>query len=387
MNYERDYELAEAIPIAQKVLDDIGINYFIRTYSTERTAFSSISVNEIKQSDTEIVSSGKGIGEQAVASGLFEAIEHYYYTNDITIDSKLLTVDELLNQDEALMEVLPIKLLSGRIDKVMCIKIKSLYSDKKIWYPAFLIFDHEVIGDTVPTFIRKYLSNNGLAVGVTRSEALIHGINEVIERETLSKHFQDIFIDRCSQTVYKLDISSLPKDIFEKIRDIENTIGSAVTIIDITRYDGFYTYYAFVKYRLLPLKGSGTSRFRKYALLRALSELYQAFAMFDEEDEKMDERALKNFEDIPQYKNLLLANYSITDFTTVCFIEEDEPKVNCDELLDSMLYILSKNRFSVFEYRVQTHPKIYCTRVIILEADNFQLANHGIRVIPNGQRR
>ncbi|HGK7343531.1 TPA: YcaO-like family protein, partial [Streptococcus suis] len=279
--------------------------------------------------------------------------------------------------------VMPIKLLLGHFEKITCLELHSLNSNKKIWYPAFLVFDSEAINDNILPSISKYLSNNGLAVGVNRNEALIHGINEVMERETLSKHFQEVFIERSIKTCNKVDFTLLPKDVIKKIKDIENTIGSSVTILDITRYDGFYTYYAFAEHKLLPIKGSGTSQYRKYAILRTLSELYQAFAMFDEEDEIINEIALKNFANIPQYKNLLLADYSAIDLINVSFVEDDFPEFSCFELLEKILGYLSGNGFSVFEFHLTTHPSIYCARVVIPEADNFQLANHGIKVIPN----
>lgn len=131
------------------------------------------------------LSSGKGHYSQAIASGLFEAIEHYYYLNGRDTHIKMLSVSDIIKQKKSLLGIVPLNLLMDADVDIPCLKLKNLVLDDTIWYPKCFIMDSKDKND-ISNFVLKYVSNNGIAVGLSEKEALIHALNEIMERETLS---------------------------------------------------------------------------------------------------------------------------------------------------------------------------------------------------------
>lgn len=149
-------------------------------------------------------------------------------------------------------------------------------------------------------------------------------------------------------TFRQLDIDTLPCYLRKKIIDIEKTTGEDLTILDITCYEGFYTYYAWIKGNVVPFKGSGTSQDPEIALNRALSELYQSYAMYSNEEYKKDLLSVKNFKAIPPYLAILKCHYPNDDYELVSFKTMKNQFRSCTELLENIKNLLISQRLSAY---------------------------------------
>ncbi|WP_277423447.1 YcaO-like family protein, partial [Pseudomonas viridiflava] len=81
-----------------------------------------------------------------------------------------------------------------------CVTLTDMQSGAPVLLPAVLQMPHipltgKACMQAELSFLNKYSSNSGIAFGCSRPEALLHGLNEVVERHVLSK----IFMSLCGQ--------------------------------------------------------------------------------------------------------------------------------------------------------------------------------------------
>ena len=387
MNLERNKPAKESIEIAIKYLNYFGIDFSINRYNTQNNT---VTVSKIINNTTkEIISAGKGLGSQGLASGLFEAIEHHMYFNILrNNDSKKMKMIDIANSHKRLVESYPIQYLTRHYrDEIFpAITFQSIINPrKKIFLPSFLVVPEEKIYDENLEKLTKYKSNNGLAVGISKEEALIHSINEVIERDSLSKHLISYFLKK-SQVVHFIDKNTLSSKLFTILSDIELTIRNKINIIDVTHIPGFYSFYVFTNIddKPLPLKGSGTSFNPNYALERALSELFQAFKMYDEADFIQDEVTKTSFSDFEILSDLIKCKYNMKDLEMKSFPIDTNPNVDSlDEMLNLMIDKLKEHNLNVYCNYIYKAENLFCLITYIPGTENFQMINNGVYTLPN----
>ncbi len=397
MNLERLLPTDESIGIAKKYLDILSIDTIIENYiSTNKNISASkiMLINNNKKS--EIISSGKGNGNQSIASGLFEALEHHFHYNYRRyIDENCLCtieIDEILRKNVRLIEHYPIKFLANKIKTPLeCIKFRKVDSEKKyIYIPTFLVFPTENQDpNDISNKLTKYMSNNGCAIGVNAFEALIHAINEVIERDSLSKHYIDSIYKNRNE-IRVIDKKSLPINLFHLVEDIELSIKSKINIIDITYTLGFPTYYvwAVCEGKPLPLKGSGTSIFSEYALERSLAELFQAYKMYDLDDYKQDLYTKSVFKSKNKFNKLINCNYN--DFVKIklSFLNQITlDDMSLTNILEYMIKHLKQNNYEVYYCTIYNANDLSCVKVFIPGTEVFHRLNYGIFTLPNNYEK
>ena len=131
------------------------------------------------------VSQGKGLTDTlAQISGLMEAIELFHAESFLPAGIRR-SIGAVLNDPNFIgVETLPIR-ANGRVDfdsPIGWLELRSIVTDKKRWIPRELIdLDSTQIYDGL--FVS---SSNGLASGNCETEALLHAICEVLERDQIS---------------------------------------------------------------------------------------------------------------------------------------------------------------------------------------------------------
>jgi ribosomal protein S12 methylthiotransferase accessory factor len=150
-----------------------------------------------------------------------------------------------------------------------------------IWYPAFARNPayrwHPAAGDDLEyePYLR-YSYDSGTASGISVREALLHGLLEVIERDSLSVAFLDWYL-REPPRVRAVDQGSLPGELRALLGEVSEFIGCPVVIADISTDIGVAAYAALPDTDLFPGSiGSGASLSPAYAAERSLTELAQA---------------------------------------------------------------------------------------------------------------
>ncbi|RLK62577.1 hypothetical protein D3H64_09125 [Atopobacter sp. AH10] len=376
MYLERDVLTSEAIHIAEKILADICPSYSIRMVKSKNSCLYAV---EVVNNSGEAIAAGKGRKEQALAGALFEAIEHHYYCDDSpTFESKYIPIETLRSKNSQLNDMLPIRLYKKNKD-VEVVDIMHVHTGEKIPFPLFLIFQNAGLCDEI---VSRYATNNGFAVGLNPYEAKIHAINEVLERNALSTHLVETFLTK-NKPIRVVRPSSLTQPLRNVLCDLEQTIHAKIHMIDMTEFDGFYSYYVWTDaLKKLPLKGSGTSQNSELALFRAMSELFQSFALYTIEEERMDDYTFELFKSVPQYRKMVTCDYKEVERVDVDFMNSQVSFANCKEQYQYILTLLKKHHLNGYEYEVETNNEISCYKIIVLEADNFQVVNQGVMAIP-----
>lgn len=132
-------------------------------------------------------------------------------------------------------------------------------------------------GDTAEYWpVRPYMTNSGTALGANREEALLHALNEVAERDALS-----LLICRAvwgGEQVAVLDPASLPVELVEQHRHVEQALAEPVHLLELTTDLGLPTVLAYIAPhagRRSYGRGLGASLNPQHATSRALAELLQ----------------------------------------------------------------------------------------------------------------
>lgn len=138
------------------------------------------------------VSQGKGItGPAATASGLMEALE-LFHAERVEAPLRLGSWKELRHRIPlADVDLLP-RLDRGPFHgdlRLLWIEATDLYSGEARWLP-FEMVDMDCTRPSLPGAGSFLASSNGLASGNDRSEAILHAICEVMERDGLARFFE-----------------------------------------------------------------------------------------------------------------------------------------------------------------------------------------------------
>lgn len=286
--FERSASVAEALGIIEQVYDREGLTAELITGMGE----SQFPVHRctVRNSAREEVthSSGKGELGQARASALFEAWQHLQHQKgqrSLPGDQRLrlMRIGEILDQPELHGEVMLRRLAGDYPDaKLGCLPYQAVDAGSApIWYPAFARNPayrwHPATGDDLEyePYLR-YSYDSGTASGISTGEALLHGLLEVIERDSLSAAFLDWYL-RQPPRARAIDQGSLPGELRVLLGAVSEFIGAPVLLADISTEIGVPAYAALPGTEQFPgSMGSGASLSPAYAAERSLTELAQA---------------------------------------------------------------------------------------------------------------
>lgn len=218
---------------------------------------------------------------------------------------------------------------------------------------------------------------------MNKEEALLHAINELIERQTLSEHYFDTFI--LNKIPIKINKNSLTNNINEILIEVEKEMDMELEIIKLENNFNMYSYLVFPKNENMRkfYKGSGCSLSSEYALERAILECLQTYHLLDINEEKIilekeklyKEYKLKKYLDIfiLNYKEYIEENYNFNDISLL-----DVPK-----MIKIIIDRLNELNYRVFESVLFKKNNIVCIKVIVPNFEHFNLVAEGIPILPN----
>lgn len=232
---------------------------------------------------------GKGHLAAARAGALYEALEHYL-SDDLQASplhrqaSSYFAADSRFDDDSALA-----MLTAQQEDAIVCRTYRSLVDDQPFSYPLALTcprYCEQPLHDD-PTdlrALRRYSSNSGTAIGATGDEALLHALNENIERDALSLFLLEQFYYQRPSGLRRVDPRSLGPEARTVLQALHQRFNAEVVVLDISREFCATTCLAFINApSTMPVVyGSGTSLTPTHAAWRALAELAQLQALATE---------------------------------------------------------------------------------------------------------
>ncbi len=228
------------------------------------------------------VSQGKGVDlDAARASGVMESIE-LYHAERITHPLKLATFNEL-RFSHALADVDRLPRLSistyGPDRPLLWIEGVELLSSRRMWLPYELVHQNYTL--PLPSGTGCFvLSSNGLASGNLLSEAINHGLCEVIERDAKALWRLGSL---ASQDRSHVDLGTVDDAQCGKLLELYANADVAVGVWDMTSDIRVAAFTCVVVDRradpfrgIGPAEGMGCHPRREVALSRALTEAAQA---------------------------------------------------------------------------------------------------------------
>ncbi|MFC7105634.1 YcaO-like family protein [Nonomuraea rubra] len=232
---------------------------------------------------------GKGDPDEARLGALFEAIEHHltgpagFDPGTVEPAAPVAIAAGPLRADACapLLASMP-----GR--RMACRRYRALAGGDGVLVPLFLSAPWYLEAGAAPlreragddsdyAHLMRYSCNSGSAVGVTAAEALLHALNEAIERDALSLLLVRAFLGRRRFRPTLIDPGTLPRDAARAYAVAGELTGSPVHLLDITSDLGVPTMLAYTAptSRHPHRRGTGTSLSPAHAAWRALTELVQ----------------------------------------------------------------------------------------------------------------
>ncbi|MGQ0717385.1 MAG: YcaO-like family protein [Pseudonocardiales bacterium] len=354
-------------------------------------------------------SSGKGLGHRSMASALFESAEHYHLdwrrdagADDVAFFPGREIADQPTAQRSALLQRLGDIIPDAPVLAREYVPIAT----------AFGANSAEATSHHQPLFLRDggyrnwphpdddgsfkplwhYTSSAGYAAGTTLFEALVHAVNELIERDAWSCQLARSYFGMGKPGLHVVDQDSLPADLQELAVYVEELAGAPALVISIACDTAVPAYVVCnaVNHEEIRLIGSGASPVQTYALQRALLEYLQVRTMFKHGPVDADTEAGQIITALARYpRHLAAARFDVRSLPHErhAFQADDglQTTASPEELLRHLVGLLRGVDVDIY-YRVLTRPgAITVVDVVAPGLELLDKARAGYPVLPTGR--
>ena len=382
-----------------RAISTMGLESKVETVATTPSA---AFVSLLRQGEPIAHGIGKGHCSDAVTGAYFEALEHYAldlaaadHTAPVTYKSSAeLARDPALAGDRAISLFAECEALD-----LVVRTFTAINGADEILYPAFLVNPRCMIGSISYHDIERYSSNSGTAIGLSYDEAVLHGINEVVERDLLSRMLASgTFLDPVP--VGMIDPTTLPNDLKSSFESTREIVGREIALLVISQADELPTFIALdMTEDDHPIWGAGTALCGLRAAQRAIDECAQSAHTLARRRDMRDAQAshrrrIAGLTALSQIANLRWGNFSkrvalssmsFAEATRNLFPEESrKPLFSLASTLASTLAVAGRCYRGIFGATIARFPEgIIVVQIVIPEADNFFLALSGVPVVPS----
>ncbi len=398
MYYERICSPQKAISLFDEELITLNLSYKL-SFIGNSPFTSKCTLYHLDNSIAD-VGNGKGLGLNSEISAKYEALEHYLSTQKSALSNTCFftSFHEIKNKLSAInIKALPSNLMTTDNEKIKTawITLKSYSNDHLIYVPYFSVnpdyiktpFQSDQLNYS--TFLVR-TTNNGTAIGATLEEAILHAINELVERDAISTLLLSAFAKDRPHRIKILDKSSLPVSLLSIVKKIESDYQEEMLIFDITNDIGIPVFCAtFTKQgQSIQPMGFGASLNPCYAVERALLEALQSLHLYDNTLREEDDWILGRFNQWPKLKKCakcdLLSLVKSGNIEERKFLDSANLTDNLQKTIERILDILSKSNLQVFyTNHYYSVSGIACVKVVIPGLEQFHRVRYGSFVIPN----
>lgn len=290
---ERNFDLDHAQSEIVRVINELQLKYELTVVG--RQVFAARC--ELYDSARRLVASGLGKGDEksAIVGSLFESVEHYLSESQSigSVSRKYMPSRDLTEQGAHLFTyTLESAIRDSHDGDMLCAEHRSLHSDiENVFYPVGLFMpsyvdmmcqDRSLSQKDTYSYHRlgEYSSNTGIAVGMNKTEAVLHGLLEASERDALSTFLFEVFVKRDERVLRKVDIQSLP----QRLRLLADRVAEECSSPDVLIYElpSRFGIPAFCSWTNQPIfgvrqPGFGCSPSAEHAVERSLFELAQGW--------------------------------------------------------------------------------------------------------------
>lgn len=345
--------------------------------------------------------SGKGDREAARVGSVFEALEHYLSgLAGLPLDETFLRDSNEIARGPLAGDAAVALLADKPGEPIACLRYEALDGGPGTDVPLFLSIPDYLAGDATAvraalgdhhdyTMVGRYSANNGWAAGADPVEALVHALNETVERDALSLLLIEQFLADAPLRV--VDRETLPPDLAALLAQAERHTGTEVHLLDMTTDLGVPAYYAYLPAepgQPARIRGCGASLSRGYAITRSLTELVQIHSILGSSggaagpiEERTDWTA-----PYPALHACYLADFTpgLRDAELVRYEDSAVPG-SPQGHLDLLLDILLRHGFKPYSRYHYTTGNLAVVNVFVPGLERFMLITDGQLIVP-GER-
>ena len=380
---ERDYYPATSEHLIRNAISSLNLTETAR-YSNSLQTVATCSLHTKKG---DLVSEGAGKGLHCIVGALAESVEHYLMQQPHE-NALIATTTEIRKQPALALDGIIASLPAGH-KKLDCVLMSDDLLAEPTKVPLILLQPEAVVSEKLTidpelSFMARYSTNSGSAFGCSRNEAILHGLNEVIERHILSNLLMTLCGQHESMALYTLEPGTL-EDAFSELPDFipnakemkilfyKSLFGSFFSIAVPKRPQGRYP---------ICLLGSGCSMDLGTSIRRSATELVQALELFDETERAQDEKAYELLDPCPSLRPLIkLDTLRNKIFNASPLFPADTLTV--EDQISVITRRLNQTGFQVLSRCVKELPNgCAVTQVYIPGFERFNLIRSGLPVVP-----
>ncbi|GAA0398616.1 YcaO-like family protein [Microbispora corallina] len=401
---ERAVPLPEAERLVLAALRELALEAGLEELQAggEPTAYRCVLRTASGQVAPEGVGMGKGLRQEARVGALFEALEHY------------ATGPEWF--DPARTRLRPARALAGGVlgRDVIAPLLAELGDQPLACHDYIPLHEAGAVGDhqqvAAPVFlgapwyledggeearaaagdrcdyrwVARYSSNSGSAIGVTAAEALVHALNEAVERDAYSLLLAHAFLGG-GHRLRRVDVTTLPRDLAAAHALAQRLAGQRVHLLDMTTDLGVPTFLAYaaptagVPHR----RGAGTSLSGHYAAWRALTEFIQGVLSGDHSGaHPSDLSALARYPELHACGRFDLTAH-LASARTVPYVPPIAVPANPAEHLRALVDVLTRAGHPPYHRIVAELPGgITAVHTLVPGLERFMLILQGALILP-----
>jgi ribosomal protein S12 methylthiotransferase accessory factor len=394
---ERHYTLDEALHNITEEIDRLGLTADL--YAATEDDLGAWRC-ELRYKGKKVAQgNGKGTRKAAQVGALYEAFEHYQARPE-SHRPHIRTRSSHGISAGPLREEHSVSLLAEFEDlPIGCLPYADLTGGSVVDVPAYLTMPYYAqdgsvargirgrVGDDYPyasTQAIRYSSNNGWGSGADITEATLHGLNEVIERDATSLLLITQFLSENPSPLKVLDPGSLPRSLRDLVYLAERQLGDSIHIIDMTTDIGVPSYTAFLRSTgpASVVRGAGTSLSRYYAVARAVTELAQTHSISTglSPDIQISHELVKPY---PRLHRCLLSDFANQlPGAEIISYQESAPISSPGEHLAKVMSALRDSGFSIHRWTAFEGENSAVVSVLVPGLERFFLVSDGNVVVP-----
>jgi len=392
----RSVSAKQAVATAVAEIDRLGLQASTALLGSPRSP--TMRVRLVRAGAPVAVGYGKGGGAQGEASAYAEALERYLmsardnrrFARDATV---LLDAAAVAGQP-ALASDLVIQRWAAEFPAAVAACAEYRGPAGAVRYPTFLAdpryFRQPVPGDAVGPYrsLLRYSSSLGTAAGLDVTEAVYHGLCELVEHDGVSQALLRWFVAG-HPGVDMVTAAALPAPLRTLHREATAAAGASVHLLDVTTdlsVPGYVAVSAGAASGATRF-GAGASSWGSYAAERALSELIQSCALAGAGDGDVTADRLAAWPALQRCLRMPVDDLLAGPVRQVA-LRGDPGGATPAEGLAQVGRMLARRGIDYYVCELApVDSLIAVTTTIAPGLERFSLVRHGVPVIPTGRGR
>ncbi|GGX18946.1 YcaO-like family protein [Streptomyces lomondensis] len=392
---EREADLETALRHGSAAVAELGLTARLEPLPRERPGAWWCTLERDGVPVPQGYGAGKGEEPAARVGAVFEALEHHLCGTLPPPAQLVLRRPRQLAEGPLGGEAVMTALADGPDLPLACLPYRPLGdgdpTDVPLFYnvPGYISASAHrrgALGDHYPyEAAGRYSMNNGWAAGATVTDALVHALNEINERDAMSLLLARQFLTPRPAPLRVVDPNTLPADLAALHQDAEDRVAGPVSLLEMTTDLSIPAYWAYTPAppaAAARLRGAGSSLSAHYAAERALSELVQIHSVLTARPGTV-RRPKACTEKYPALHRCHLADFStrLSSARTVPFTDTPSPATPAEHLTRLLERFRACGMAAwAREHHVTGHLAV--VNVLVPGAERFVLVTDGTPVLP-----